>query len=235
MLQAERAHDEETFEKLADDLKLPNLNQWLTDTFGASQANNLSDRYDRTFMKFRSGLVDDFKWTEDAPVELSTEYDKNPHPSNAPAHATDPVPRTHVEIESFRFTLKVSDKGTREWTDSYVKVDGTLRYVGGGASPFWSTPYVHACSKTQPPKLKKQYDPKYPSGVIASKTHRVVTVLAEIGKDGRIHDPHVAQPGSPDFDAAALDAVRLWVYEPATCDGSPISVKTSIAIDFGTP
>lgn len=230
MLQAEQRGDVETVQKLADELKLPDSAQWFRDAFGPDQTSSLSNNYDRSFVAFRFRLIKNFQWTENAPAEISVEY------TNAPsvgivASSTDPVPRTQVEIESFKCVLKAAGKGGQEWMDSYVRADGTLRYIGQGAHPFWVTPRVRVCSRTQMPKLKKQYAPNYPNGV---RAHRVVTVLAEIGKDGHIHDAHVAQRGDPEFDAAAIDAVQRWIYEPATCDGAPITVKTSISVNFDT-
>jgi TonB family protein len=93
---------------------------------------------------------------------------------------------------------------------------------------------VQACTQVQGPKLKTQYPPSYPSGARARGVVGVVTVVAEIGKDGHVHNAHVAQPGDGELDAAAVDAVQRWVYEPGTCNGSPIAVHTSIAVNFNT-
>jgi TonB family protein len=93
---------------------------------------------------------------------------------------------------------------------------------------------VQVCTQIQRPKLKIQYSPSYPSGARARGAVGVVTVVAEIGKDGHVHNAQVAQPGDNELDAAAIDAVQRWVYEPGTCNGSPVAVQTRIAVNFNT-
>ena len=95
-------------------------------------------------------------------------------------------------------------------------------------------PTVQVCSRIEQPKLKNQYAPRYPSGARARGARGVVTVIAEIGKDGHVHNAYVAHRGDDELDAAALDAVQRWVYEPGTCNRSPVVVKTSIAVNFVT-
>jgi outer membrane biosynthesis protein TonB len=36
----------------------------------------------------------------------------------------------------------------------------------------------------------------------------------------------------PDLAQAALDAVRLWRYKPATLNGQPVEILTEISMSF---
>jgi hypothetical protein len=139
MLHAEQAGDEETVEKLADGLKLPDSAQWFSNAFGPAQTNSLSDKYDRSFLAFRSRLIKNFKGTDNAAAEISIEHHSTP-PAGVNVSSAAPVPRTQVEVESFKCVLKTAGKGQTEWIDSFLRVEGTLRYIGQGAFPFWATP-----------------------------------------------------------------------------------------------
>jgi protein TonB len=59
----------------------------------------------------------------------------------------------------------------------------------------------------------------------------VVKVQATIGKDGRVHDPH-AVSGPEVLRAAAVDAVRTWLYKPRFLNGEPVDALTEIDIRF---
>lgn len=94
---------------------------------------------------------------------------------------------------------------------------------------------VQVCTRMQPPKLKTQHPPSYPSAARARGAHGIVTIVAEIGKDGHVYKAHVKQPGDKDLDDAAVDAAQRWLYEPGTCDGSPVAVMTNISVNFVAP
>jgi hypothetical protein len=140
--------DEETVQSFADGLRIPDTAQWFNNAFGATEASTMADKYDQSFLRFRSGLIEDFKWADNSNAELSVEALTNP-PKGVTASATAPQPHTHVPVYSFKFVLKVPGKGRREWSDSFVTAKGKLRYVGGGTFPFWAGPVsVRVESKT---------------------------------------------------------------------------------------
>jgi protein TonB len=60
-----------------------------------------------------------------------------------------------------------------------------------------------------------------------------VVLHAKIGKDGHIRSVKVIGSPNPDLALAASNAVRQWVYEPASLDGRPVEVSATITINFG--
>jgi TonB family protein len=85
---------------------------------------------------------------------------------------------------------------------------------------------------TKPPKLIKFVPAVYPkekhdAGVTAS-----VTLSIEIGDDGKVGEVEVVKPAAPDFDAAAVAAVKQFVFEPAEIDHQPAPVKITYRYDF---
>jgi TonB family protein len=75
-------------------------------------------------------------------------------------------------------------------------------------------------------------DPKYPKK--ESKAHRRGTVVLDlvVVADGLPRDIKVYLPLSPEFDEAALDAVKKWKFSPATTDGKPVATQIKVEVSF---
>jgi TonB family protein len=53
-----------------------------------------------------------------------------------------------------------------------------------------------------------------------------------VSSDGVPRDIAVSQTLTPDFDKAAIDAVKEWKFTPAIKDGKPIAVQIALEIEF---
>lgn len=82
------------------------------------------------------------------------------------------------------------------------------------------------------PKLIHPVDPTYPERVRKEKVTGQVVVQAVIEKNGTVTRASVVRPVHPGLDAAALEAVRQWRYEPARQNGKPVAVYMTITVDF---
>ena len=61
----------------------------------------------------------------------------------------------------------------------------------------------------------------------------MVLVSVEVGTDGRASDVTLARSsGFPLLDAAALQAVRRWRFEPAQAGGLPVSSRVEVPVRF---
>jgi TonB family protein len=83
-------------------------------------------------------------------------------------------------------------------------------------------------------KLLTKVDPVYPPLAVQAHVSGVVTLIAVIGTDGRVRNLEVIG-GHPLLVAAALDAVKQWVYQPTLLNGEPVEVRTTISLSFGSP
>jgi TonB family protein len=88
------------------------------------------------------------------------------------------------------------------------------------------------CDKTTPAKPVKRPDPHYPPAARLQGLEATVVVFGEVGLDGQFHNPAVITTGGPDFDAEAIDALKNWRFQPASCHGIPIPVEINIEINF---
>jgi TonB family protein len=85
---------------------------------------------------------------------------------------------------------------------------------------------------TKPPKLIQFVEAPYPeSEKAAGKTASVILQLA-VSDKGVVEDAAVVQSAGPAFDAAALEAVKKFIFDPAEIDNKPAPVKLTYKYDF---
>lgn len=85
---------------------------------------------------------------------------------------------------------------------------------------------------TKLPKLVKFIEAPFPEAEKAAGKSASVTLEIAISETGAVTDAQVTVPASPAFDAAALAAVKQFVFEPAEFDDKPAPVKITYRYDF---
>jgi len=108
-------------------------------------------------------------------------------------------------------------------------VGGVLGGVLDGAPPSEQPFFV---SGKKVPRLIKQVKPEYPPEAFASRLQAVVIVEAMTDIYGRVSRARIIS-GHPVFHAAALAAVRQWLYDPYIVDGVPRPIYFTVSITFG--
>jgi TonB family protein len=83
---------------------------------------------------------------------------------------------------------------------------------------------------TKPPRLIQGVAPEYPPEELAAKREADVLVRIDIDESGAVTNVEVVTSAGAAFDAAAIEAARQYVFEPAEWDGEPgpITVETTI-------
>ncbi len=74
--------------------------------------------------------------------------------------------------------------------------------------------------------------PIYPAAAKGRHATGTVEMQAIIGTDGHVHALKLVSIPDPDLAMAALAAVRTWVYEPFRLNGVPVSVVTTVKVNF---
>ncbi|HEX2570131.1 MAG TPA: TonB family protein [Polyangia bacterium] len=106
---------------------------------------------------------------------------------------------------------------------------GALAWADEPAPPAAAAP---APQLTKPPKLVKFVEAAYPEAEKAAGRATRVTLGIDIAADGRVTDVRVVQSAGAAFDAAAVEAARRFVFEPAEIDHQPAPVKITYRYDF---
>lgn len=100
------------------------------------------------------------------------------------------------------------------------------RLVGKPAEPA-----LLAVGEVKPPRLVKRIEPAYPDIARLSQVQGVVILEATTDIYGRVVAVRVLRSIAL-LDAAAIDAVRQWVYEPLLINGRPRPVTFTVTVTF---
>jgi TonB family protein len=80
-------------------------------------------------------------------------------------------------------------------------------------------------------RIKHRATPEYPDAARGTAVQGTVVLNAVIGPDGNVG--HLKFVSGPELlSRAAMDAVRWWRYEPYLINGQPVTVETTVAVDF---
>lgn len=80
-------------------------------------------------------------------------------------------------------------------------------------------------------KLLTRVLPQYPSTARLMRVSGVVRLIVVVGKDGHVENVRVIE-GHPMLRAAAVEAVKQWVYSPTYLSGQPVEVEAAIEVNF---
>ena len=83
----------------------------------------------------------------------------------------------------------------------------------------------------RPPQQIARVNPIYPAEAREQRVQGVVILEALIDVTGRVQDVKLLR-SIPLLDQAAIDAVRLWQYEPTLLDGVPVPVIMTVTVQF---
>ena len=93
-------------------------------------------------------------------------------------------------------------------------------------------PPARAPEVTRAPSLVEFHPADYPPERLARAEEADVGCLVDIDADGRVTAVVVDRPAAPDFDAAAVAAIRAFRFSPAEIDGKPASVRIRYVYHF---
>ena len=88
---------------------------------------------------------------------------------------------------------------------------------------------VNCPGVVRPPRPVRQPGPVSPG---TSRGRNQVAMRLVVGSDGKPAVVQVISDPNPDFDPAAVKAVRQWTFEPATCGGQPVETEIEVEMNF---
>ncbi|HSB60861.1 MAG TPA: TonB family protein [Vicinamibacteria bacterium] len=81
------------------------------------------------------------------------------------------------------------------------------------------------------PRIVRKVPPVFPDLAVQSRASAVVILEAEVDPRGYVRSVKVLR-GHPLFDAAAMDAVRQWRYQPLLLNGEPTAFILTVTVSF---
>jgi TonB family protein len=85
---------------------------------------------------------------------------------------------------------------------------------------------------TKPPSLTRFVSAEYPESEKSRGRAAVVVLRVTIDPAGNVQDATVAESAGAAFDAAAVAAVRRFVFDPAEVDGKPSAIRILYRYEF---
>lgn len=243
IVQAYRKHDNAKGRQLIEQFRLPNAQDWFAAHLNPARSTEFANRYDRLFESFAQEFertVEDIAAYRGADLgtEVQSADGQIPRGDVMPgAKRSGVVSKNPVDLFfcSFRIAIKKTPGGS--WGETYTRQDGAFRFLGFGGWPFWvwqdgteGRGWPRGRFAT-PAELISRVDPVYPLKAKANKIQGVVLVRIGIDKEGRVEKADVIS-GDPQLSQAALDAVRLWRYKPATLAGEVIAIDGTATVVF---
>jgi TonB family protein len=90
---------------------------------------------------------------------------------------------------------------------------------------------IRVGGNVQAANLLSQTPTAYPALAKAARVQGTVRFEATIGKDGRVENLQLVS-GPPLLVQAAMESVRQWTYKPTLLNGQPVSVITTVDVNF---
>lgn len=84
----------------------------------------------------------------------------------------------------------------------------------------------------QPPKLVHVVEPEFDPKSEEAFNSGVVKMQIVITNDGAVKDPKVLSGINERQDGKAMEAVKKWIFKPATRSGKPVNVRVSVEVSF---
>jgi TonB family protein len=84
------------------------------------------------------------------------------------------------------------------------------------------------------PVAIQQVPPLLPDNALEARIDGTVALLVLVCADGSLQDLKITR-SIPMLDAAAIDAVRQWTFQPATIASEPVAAWTEARVEFRLP
>jgi len=96
-------------------------------------------------------------------------------------------------------------------------IGGGVYRIGGGVSA---------------PRLIYGPDPEFSEEARKAMYQGTVVLWVIVGTDGRTHEIRVQRSLGMGLDEKAIEAVRVWRFEPARRNGQPVTVQVNVEVNF---
>lgn len=148
-------------------------------------------------------------------------------------------------FQPYRTSIQVGSRPAQQTVTLQVgSLTETVTVSGVGAGPRGeliepTLPDTSGCVATAeggriaPPTKLRDVPAAYPSLLHETNVAGHVTLDARVGTDGTPREVRVVVPAQhPDFDAAAVDAVRQWRFSPTLLNCVPVEVSMTVHVNF---
>lgn len=248
MLTAQRTGGYKALEPYLQSLALPDGASWFSNAFGDVNGPQLAVFYD-AWSEARS-----FQISGDVSRAVASEMNEVTalsfeHPGDPGATGKDNYFLGLLKQPQTLYVVVFQSANGSNMRWAYFVYDaGAFRYLGPLADlrlASSSTPANEAAPSDMPRRIRiseqmlgahiiHRVPPIYPPEALSQHLEGAVDLHTIIGPDGTVKSVD-ATSGDPMFVAAASAAVRQWKFAPVLLNGQPVTVDTSLTIQFHLP
>ncbi|HLV88153.1 MAG TPA: energy transducer TonB [Candidatus Sulfotelmatobacter sp.] len=137
-----------------------------------------------------------------------------------------------VDGKIFPRSLSFIEEGRKVAKVSISELVSPAEFAPNSFAPPTGVLQQEGCMNPIAPRLVNKVAPVYPTSARQQHIEGTVAVDTEIGLDGTPRMKKVVANADPSLVRSAADAITAWRYEPATCDGKPVSIETVLRVDY---
>jgi TonB family protein len=240
-LTAARQGNQSKLKETARLLIIPDYELWFKAMFGEEQGARMGAAYKANLDETQKQLPKLFEWLAQQEGEIVIEDVKTLPKRNDSWCGERLATRLKGDVALYRVSIgKADESGLKSG-----RVAGYFALVGGayrrldcpslgltqGGPPPHAMGALRVGGNVQAARIIKKVAPVYPEDARMARISGTVRLHVIIDKDGRIKQLEVVS-GHPMLQQAALDAVRLWTYQPTLLNGEPVEIDTTIDVIF---
>jgi protein TonB len=139
-----------------------------------------------------------------------------------------PVPDAEAPMEQ---TIASQEELARAMPSTDLTTDGGQQIVVAPPTDEELPKFGEYVYVEELPEAIHREAPQYPDLAREASVDGTVMVQALVGKDGKVKDTRVVK-SIPMLDAAAVAAVRRWVFKPALSNNKPVAVWVAVPVKF---
>jgi hypothetical protein len=91
---------------------------------------------------------------------------------------------------------------------------------------------LERCSDMKPVKRLSGLEPSFPDEARRERKSAEIVLYGIVTKEGKVADAIAVDSDSFGFSIQSRDAMRNWVFQPATCDGHPVNSEMMVNFSF---
>lgn len=115
------------------------------------------------------------------------------------------------------------------WNRGWKELEAGINENEAARAPIH--PQLQVSADVMQKLVKHRVDPEYPAAARSKNLRAVIVLDVVIGRDGSVLDVH-ARNGPEVLAQAAMEAMRWWRFEPYRVNGQPVTVVTTMAMEF---
>lgn len=248
MVAAEKSGGDKALVPYVQSLALPDSATWFSRVFGEGAGQQLAVFYDAWTEARNSQLGGDvgraiaLQMTDVAALSFARPGDTGTTDKDNYFLGLAKQPQTFYVVN-----FKSENGSAMRWA-FFVYDEGAFRYLGpladlrlapapdpsDAAAPTAMPRRIHLAGNVADAHAVHRVLPVYPPTALTQRLEGAVDVHTTVAPDGTVEAAE-ATSGNPVFVSAAETAVRQWKFAPVLLNGEPVTVDTTITINFHLP